>query len=268
MGCPSSISSVIRMRTDTQTNYRTNTSMEVLRVYNRGSVGISRSSLGNFNKLPTILPSYQISKEFCDGWGAGWKKEKKQRGKRCVSRNALSWVLSPFFPRHFLYDNSSDYKPTHGQKKLLESHFPSKRAPTNNRPKSPGLHFALPSPSVFMELLCQVQKKQFILNSHFPSLEHNKLPSPRHSANLWCTRLGDTGAVANTGKRNRGGLEWWVCHLSAPSASSLVWVLLGYGEVFGLFCWGGWSFLFLLLMWSRGPKKPRLEGTMVGSRKR
>lgn len=56
------------MRTDTQTNYRTNTSMEVLRVYNRGSVGISRSSLGNFSKLPTILsPSYQISKEFCDG---------------------------------------------------------------------------------------------------------------------------------------------------------------------------------------------------------
>lgn len=33
-----------------------------------------------------------------------------------------------------------------------------------------------------------------------------------------------------------------------PSASSSVGVLLGYREVSGLFCWGGWSFLFLLLM--------------------
>lgn len=136
------------------------------------------------NYPPFFLLVTKSPKSFVMGEGQDGKKKKKQRGKRCVSRNALSWVLSPFFTRHFLYDNSSDYKPTHGQKKLLESHFPIKRAPTNNRPKSPDFHFALPSPSVFMELLCQVQKKQFILNSRFPSLEHNKLPSPRHSANL------------------------------------------------------------------------------------
>lgn len=75
-------------------------------------------------------------------------------------------------------------KPTHGQKKLLESHFTVKRAPTHNRPKSPHLHLALPTPSVFTELFCQVQKKLFILNSRFPSLQHNKLPSPSHPANL------------------------------------------------------------------------------------
>lgn len=43
---------------------------------------------------------------------------------------------------------------------------------THNRPKSPYWHFVLPSPRVCMELPCQVQKKQqFILNSHFPSLQ-------------------------------------------------------------------------------------------------
>lgn len=156
---------------------------KVLRVYNRGSVGISRPSLVILVNYPLFFLLVTKSPKSCV-MGERQDGKKKQRGKRCVSRNALSWVLSPFFTRHFLYDNSSDYKPTHGQKKLLESHFPIKRAPTNNRPKSPHLHFALPSPTVFMELLCQVQKKQFILNIRFPSLQHNKLPSPSHPANL------------------------------------------------------------------------------------
>lgn len=60
-----------------------------------------------FGKLPTILlfTKSPESKSFVMGERQG---ENKKREEKCSSRNALSWVLSPLFTRHFLYYNTSD----------------------------------------------------------------------------------------------------------------------------------------------------------------
>jgi hypothetical protein len=35
------------------------------------------------------------------------ERKREREGGRCASRNASSWVLSPFFTRHFLHYNTS-----------------------------------------------------------------------------------------------------------------------------------------------------------------
>lgn len=133
------------------------------------------------------------------------------------------------------------------------------RHQTHNRPKGPPQYS---HPQVgFMDLLWWIQKKQLVLNSHFPSFQLSprclhKQPPPCHPADLLCTRFRDVKASIRQGW---GGGAFYLPH---PSASSSVGMLFTCEKALGLGeeCR---AFLILFLRKSRCPKKLGIEDIVV-----